>query len=151
MIDSGTLPTICRQCDMRCGIEVQVRGSRVTGMRRTKAHPQNIGRLCPKGPAAVDTVYHPERLLKPLKKDRSDSFREIPLEQAMAEIAGRLAAIGHGHGVRFIAAWHGEALGFAQQEMYPRRLLHALGSPNFLSVNSLCYVSPYIAYRLVQG
>ena len=116
-----------------------------------KAHPQNIGRLCPKGPAAVDTVYHPERLLKPLKKDASGSFREISLEQAMAEIAGKLTAIGERHGVRSIAAWHGEALGFAQQEMYPRRFLHALGSPNFLSVNSLCYVSRYIAYRLVQG
>ena len=44
-----------------------------------------------------------------------------------------------------------EALGFAQQEMYPRRFLHAFGSPNFLSVNSLCYVGRYLAYRLVQG
>jgi anaerobic selenocysteine-containing dehydrogenase len=116
-----------------------------------KAHPQNIGRLCPKGPAAIDTVYHPDRLLKPLKKDGSGSFREISLEQAMAEIADKLAEIGERHGRRAIAAWHGEALGFAQQEMYPRRFLHALGSPNFLSVNSLCYVSRYIAYRLVQG
>jgi anaerobic selenocysteine-containing dehydrogenase len=136
---------------MRCGIEVQIENSRISKVSGMRAHPQNRGRLCPKGPAAIDTVYHPERLLKALKKNGSGSFQEISLEQAMAEIADRLAAIGEKHGRRSIAAWHGEALGFAQQEMYPRRFLHALGSPNFLSVNSLCYVSRYIAYRLVQG
>jgi anaerobic selenocysteine-containing dehydrogenase len=136
---------------MRCGIEVEIEHSRIRKITGMKTHPQNRGRLCPKGPAAIDTVYHPERLLKPLKKKGSGSFREISLEQAMTEIAEKLAAIGEKHGWRSIAAWHGEALGFAQQEMYPRRFLHALGSPNFLSVNSLCYVSRYIAYRLVQG
>jgi anaerobic selenocysteine-containing dehydrogenase len=136
---------------MRCGIEVVVENGRIAKITGMKAHPQNRGRLCPKGPAAIDTVYHPERLLKALKRNRSGSFDEISLDQAMAEITDRLAAIGDKYGRRSIAAWHGEALGFAQQEMYPRRFLHALGSPNFLSVNSLCYVSRYIAYRLVQG
>jgi anaerobic selenocysteine-containing dehydrogenase len=136
---------------MRCGIEVRVEGGRIARIGGMKAHPQNRGRLCPKGPAAVDTVYHPDRLLKPLRRTRSGSFEEISLEQAMAEIAEKLALISHKHGARAVAAWHGEALGFAQQEMYPRRFVHALGSPNFLSVNSLCYVSRYIAYRLVQG
>jgi anaerobic selenocysteine-containing dehydrogenase len=136
---------------MRCGIEARIRDGRIDGITGMKAHPQNRGRLCPKGPAAIETVYHPDRLLKPLKRDSGGSFREISLDQAMGEIAERLAGIGEQHGQRSIAAWHGEALGFAQQEMYPRRFLHALGSPNFLSVNSLCYVSRYIAYRLVQG
>ena len=136
---------------MRCGIQVEVEHSRITKITGMKAHPQSRGRLCVKGPAAIDTVYHPERLLKPLKRNSSGSFQEISLEQAMAEIAERLAAIGEKYGKRSVAAWHGEALGFAQQEMYPRRFLHALGSPNFLSVNSICYVSRYIAYRLVQG
>jgi len=151
VIDSGTIPTVCRQCDMRCGIEVSVKDRRIAHIAGMKAHPQNGGRLCPKGPAAVDTAYHPERLLRPLKKNGGGSFDEISLEEAMAEIADRLAAVADKHGARSIAAWHGEALGFAQQEMYPRRFVHALGSPNFLSVNSLCYVSRYIAYRLVQG
>jgi anaerobic selenocysteine-containing dehydrogenase len=136
---------------MRCGIEVGIQQGRIVRISGVKVHPQNRGRLCPKGPAAIDTVYHPDRLLKPLKNNGNGSFWEIPLEQAMGEIADKLAAIGKKHGQRSIAAWHGEALGFAQQETYPRRFLHALGSPNFLSVNSLCYVSRYIAYRLVQG
>jgi anaerobic selenocysteine-containing dehydrogenase len=136
---------------MRCGINVLIENGRIVKISGMKAHPQNKGRICPKGVVAPDTVYHPERLLKPLKKSADGSFVEIPLGQAMDEIVERLEAIKKRYGARSIACWHGEALGFAQQEMYPRRFLHALGSPNFLSVNSLCFVSRYVAYLLVQG
>jgi len=151
MRTDGTIPTICRQCDMRCGILVKLAGGRIVRISGMAAHPQNLGRLCPKGPAAVDLVYHPERLLRPLKKTPSGSFTEIPLEQAMAEIGARLAEIRDRHGAQAIACWQGEALGFAQQEYYARRFMHALGSPNFLSCNALCYVGRYLAYKLVQG
>jgi anaerobic selenocysteine-containing dehydrogenase len=151
MQGSGTIPTICRQCDMRCGIRVEMVGGRAVRITGLKSHPQNRGRLCPKGAAAVDMVYHPERLLRALKKTASGSFAEIPLEQAMEEIAGRLQEIRGRYGARALACWQGEALGFGQQEQYARRFMHALGSPNFLSCNSLCFVARYLAYRLVQG
>lgn len=151
IIENGSIATICRQCDMRCGINALVEKGRITKITGLKIHPQNEGRLCPKGVAAIDTVYHPERLLRPLKKTSDGSFVEIPLEQAMQEITDKLTAIKDRYGARSIGCWQGDGLGFAQQEMYPRRFLHALGSPNFFSVNSLCFVSRYIAYRLVQG
>jgi anaerobic selenocysteine-containing dehydrogenase len=151
LVADGTVSTVCRQCDMRCGIEVRVESGRIAGISGLKAHPQNRGRLCPKAPAAVDLVYHPERLTRPLKKGADGTFQEIPLPQAMEEIAARILEIRGRDGARAVACWQGEALGFAQQEMYPRRFLHAFGSPNFFSVNSLCYVGRYLAYRLVQG
>lgn len=150
-IENGTIKTVCRQCDMRCGIIAELEEGRIVKVRGNPEHPQNRGRLCPKGPAAIDTVYHSDRLLKPLKKNSRGGFDEISLNTAMEEIAERLSQAADTYGRPSVAAWQGEALGFAQQEMYPRRFLHAFGSPNFLSVNSLCYVSRYIAYRLVQG
>jgi len=151
MIDNGTIATICRQCGMLCGINALIEEGQIVKITGLKVHPQNEGRLCPKGVAAIDTIYHPERLLKPLKKIDDGSFIEIPLDQAMEEIAERLVDIKDRYGVRSIGCWQGDALGFAQQEMYPRRFLHAFGSPNFFSVNSLCFVSRYAAYRLTQG
>ncbi len=147
----GTFPTICRQCDMRCGIRVKIAGGRAVRITGLQSHPLNRGRLCPKGPAAIDLVHHPERLLRPLKKTAGGSFSQIPLEQAMEEIAGRLGEIRERHGARSIACWQGEALGFGQQEHYARRFMHALGSPNFLSCNSVCFLARYLAYKLVQG
>ncbi|MBG7609396.1 MAG: molybdopterin-dependent oxidoreductase [Anaerolineae bacterium] len=151
LIENGTIPTICRQCAMGCGINSIIEEGRIVKITGLKVHPQNEGRLCPKGVATIDTVYHPERLLKPLKKMADGSFEEISLDQAMEEITEKLTAVKDRYGARSIGCWQGEGLGFAQQEMYPRRFLHALGSPNFFSANSLCFVSRYIAYQLVQG
>jgi anaerobic selenocysteine-containing dehydrogenase len=47
--------------------------------------------------------------------------------------------------------WTGEAIGFQQQENYARRFIHAFGSPNYFSAESVCWVSRYLAYRLTQG
>ena len=150
-VKKGVLPTICRQCDMRCGIRVHIKNGKLTKISGLDSHPQNRGRVCPKGLAAVDTVYHEERLLRPLKKGPDGSFEEISLDRAMAEITSRLLEIKEKHGARAVGCWQGEALGFAQQEKYSRRFIHAFGSPNFFSCDSLCWAGRHMAYRLVQG
>ena len=109
IIQYGILPTICRQCDMHCGINVQIENGKIIKISGLKSHPQNQGRLCPKGPAAIDMVYHPERLLKPLKKDDDGSFHEIPLSRAMDEIAAKLIELKERHGARTVSCWQGEA------------------------------------------
>ncbi len=47
--------------------------------------------------------------------------------------------------------WKGEAIGFGQQENIARRFIHALGSPNYLSNDSTCFVGRYIGFTLVDG
>ena len=150
-VGDGTLQTICRQCDMHCGINVKIENGTIVKITGLKSHPQNEGRLCPKGPAAIDTVYHKDRLLKPLKKKPDGSFEQISLDQAMTEITARMLDIKSKHGARAVACWQGEGLGFAQQEKYARRFIHAFGSPNFFSCDSLCWAGRHLAYSLVQG
>lgn len=136
---------------MHCGINAHIENGKIMRISGLDSHPQNRGRVCPKGLAAIDTVYHEERLLKPLKKKPDGSFKEISLNQAMEEIALNLHKISEKYGARSLGCWHGEALGFAQQEKYVRRFTHAFGTPNFFSGDSLCWASRYMAYKLVQG
>jgi len=145
-----TVQTLCRMCDDRCAINVYLEDGRIVDIDGYKDHPWNRGRLCVKARAAVDMVYHPDRLLKPLKKTKK-GFEEIPLEQALDEIAERLSAIKEKHGARSISIWKGEAIGFAQEEDMARRFVHALGSPNYFSNDSMCYNGRYFGYRLVEG
>jgi len=95
-------------------------------------------------------VYHPDRILKPLKRT-VDGFEEVPLGQALDEIAARIADVKERHGARSVGVWKGEAVGFGQQEGLARRFAHALGSPNYLSNDSMCYVARYAGYKLVDG
>jgi anaerobic selenocysteine-containing dehydrogenase len=137
-------------CDDRCGIDVHLEDGRIVDIIGNSEHLWNRGRLCVKARAAVDMVYHPDRILTPLKRTE-EGWREIPLEQALDEIAARLAAIGEEHGARSIGVWKGEAIGFGQQENIARRFVHALGSPNYLSNDSMCYAARYFGFKLVDG
>ena len=116
-IESGIVPTICRQCGLHCGINAYIEEGRIQKISGLRTHPQNEGRLCPKGPAAVDMIYHPDRLRKPLKKNPDGSFSEIPLEQAMDEIASKLTDIRENYGARAVACWQGEALGVGPKDV----------------------------------
>lgn len=144
------LQTLCRMCDDRCGIDVVLEDDRIIDILGNSDHLWNHGRLCVKARAAVDMVYHPDRILKPLKRT-ADGWKEISLGQALDEIAARLIEISERHGRRSVSAWTGEALGFAQQEAIARRFLQAFGSPNFLCADALCWASRYIAAKVSYG
>ncbi|MBU2601077.1 MAG: molybdopterin-dependent oxidoreductase [Actinobacteria bacterium] len=142
--------TLCRMCDDRCGIDVHLEDGRMVDITGNRAHVWNKGRLCVKARAAVDMVYHPDRLLTPLKRT-ADGWQEIPLAQALDEIAERLVEIRERDGARSVSVWKGEAIGFGQQEDIARRFIHAFGSPNYLSNDSMCYAARYFGYKLVDG
>ncbi len=137
-------------CDDHCGILVHLVDGRVVDIVGNPDHMWNQGRVCAKARGAVDMIYHPDRILKPLKKTPG-GFVEIPLEQALDEIATRMREVMERHGVRSTAVWKGEAVGFGQQEGLARRFAAALGTPNYLSNDSMCFVARYCAYKLVDG
>ena len=151
VIESGTIETLCRQCDMRCGLKVHIENGKIVDITGLDTHPQNRGRICHKGRAALDLVYHPKRLLKPLKRRSDGTFTEISYSQAVEEIVSGMAKIKERYGARSVGVWKGEALGFFQQEEYARRFIHAFGSPNYFSNDSECFNGRYIGYKLVQG
>ncbi len=136
---------------MRCCLKITIEDGRIKDIVGEEAHPQNRGRICHKGRAASDLVYHPDRLLKPLKKRSDGAFSEIPYDQAMDEITEKMAQIKERYGARSVGVWKGEALGFFQQEDLARRFIHAFGSPNYFSNDSECWNGKYIGYKVVQG
>jgi len=151
VIENGIVPSLCRQCDMHCGINCHIHKGRLTKITGLAGHVESRGRLCPKAPAAVDLLYHPERLTTPLRRNRSGSFEPIPYPEAMAQIARRMERIKNNYQARSVGVWTGEAIGFQQQENYARRFIHAFGSSNYFSAESVCWVSRYLAYRMTHG
>jgi formate dehydrogenase (coenzyme F420) alpha subunit len=137
-------------CDNRCGINVFVENGSIVEITGLKEHKWNNGRLCVKGRLGVDLVNAPDRILTPLK--RTDSgWQEIGLEQAYDEIAEKIKTIQSRWGERAMSVWKGEALGFLTQEALYRRFIHAIGSPNYFSNDSGCYVGRWMGYAIVTG
>ncbi len=151
VMQHGIVQTMCRMCDTRCAVKIHIKDGVMVDVTPDENHPVNEGRMCARGPAIIDLFYHPDRILKPLKRTSDGTFIEISYEQAMDEIAEKTLHIKKQYGTRAMGVWKGEAVGFFQQEEYARRFIHAFGSPNYFSNDSVCFNGRYLAYRLVNG
>lgn len=151
IINQGTVPTLCRQCAHHCGIFVHIEDGRIIKISGNKKHAENQGMVCPKSRVAPEWVYHPDRLTGCLKRTETGRFEPISYDQALDEIAEKMNRIKEDYGARAMSVWTGEAIGFLQQEEYARRFIHAFGSPNFLTGDSICYASRLMAYKTCQG
>ena len=151
IVRDGVVPTLCRMCDTRCAVKVHLNEGVIVDITPQEGHPINQGRMCPRGGAAIDLFYHPDRLLKPLKRTPDGGFEEISLERALDEIAQKLQDLKAEHGPASVGFWKGEGLGFFQQEQYVRRFARAFGSPNYFSNDSACFNGRYFGHKLVTG
>ncbi len=131
--------TDCTLCYHSCGCEITVRDGKAIGVAGQKSHPLNHGELCPKGKAMLASIYSPNRLKSPLKRV-GDEFVEISWEQALEEIAAKLNQLKKDFGAETLGVFSG-SIGVENLEMagLTQRFKAAFGSPNFFSVESVCY------------
>jgi anaerobic selenocysteine-containing dehydrogenase len=131
--------TDCTLCYHSCGTEVTGRDGRAVRIRGLDLHPLNRGRLCPKGTAALDNIYDPNRLRYPLKRSKGE-WERITWDRALGEISERLLDLKERHGPAALGVFSG-SIGVENLEMagLTQRFKAAFGSPNFFSVESICY------------
>ncbi|MBW2311621.1 MAG: molybdopterin-dependent oxidoreductase [Deltaproteobacteria bacterium] len=131
--------TDCTLCYHSCGCKVTVEHGKAIKIRGLDVHPLNKGRLCPKGAAALKNIYSPERLKHPMKRVNG-RFKRISWDQALDEIAERLATLKEEFGPQVLGVFSG-SIGVENLEMagLVQRFKAAFGSPNFFSVESVCY------------
>ncbi len=131
--------TDCTICYHSCGMNVLVDDGRIVKVEGLKDHPLNKGQLCPKGERAIELVYHPDRLKHPLKKSNGKWIR-ITWDDALTEIADKLQRLKKEFGPETLSIFSG-SIGVENLEMMElaQRFKGAFGSPNFISVEGICY------------
>ncbi|MGI9613899.1 MAG: molybdopterin-containing oxidoreductase family protein [Acidimicrobiales bacterium] len=80
-------------CPDTCVWDVTVTDGRAVKLRGNRDHPTTRGALCPKVNRFLDRVYHPDRVLTPLRRSGqkgSGCFEPVSWEVALAEVAERL-------------------------------------------------------------
>jgi anaerobic selenocysteine-containing dehydrogenase len=118
---------------------VTVEDGKAVKVEGLKSHPLNKGRLCPKGEAMLENVYSPGRLMHPLKKGNG-GWQQVSWDQALTEIAEKLLRLRDEFGPAVLGVFCG-SIGVENLEMagLTQRFKAAFGSPNFFSVESICY------------
>ncbi len=90
------VPTVCFNCESACGLLgwVDKETLQVRKFEGNPAHPGSRGRNCAKGPATINQVNDPDRILYPLKRAGAPRRRAVGARLvgggAPADIGGRI-------------------------------------------------------------
>jgi anaerobic selenocysteine-containing dehydrogenase len=137
-----------------CGAEVYVKDGKVTRVEGDKNHPFNQGRLCPKGLAIPQYMYHPDRVRYPLKrvgKRGEGKWARISWNEAYDTIEKKLKDIRAKYGAESVIFCQGTGRDIGGPITY---LMYAYGSPNWVQVGlagHACYTPRLGAMFATQG
>ena len=151
-MDEQIIPTVCLLCPSGCGMLARVVNGDLVKVEGSPMHPINQGALCPKGQAAPELLYNPDRLTGPMRRvgergnDQWESITWDEAIQTVAEKLNNLRAVGHPESA---AVLYGEVRG--QMRAFLERFMAAIGSPNAISHDSLNIEAAKLGTLLTQG
>jgi formate dehydrogenase major subunit len=89
-----TVLTTCAYCGVGCSFKAELRGNELVRMVPYKNGGANEGHSCVKGRFAFGYASHPDRVLKPLMREKiTDQFREVEWDEAISFVARRFREI----------------------------------------------------------
>lgn len=119
-------------CPDTCGVITEVQAGRAVNFHGDPEHPITKGWLCAKVRPYLDHVYHPDRLLYPLRRvgpKGGAQWQRISWQEASAEIASRWKEISAAYGAEAILPYsYSGTLGLVQMTVSSARLWNRLGA-----------------------
>ena len=118
-------------CPDTCALLVTVEDGRAVKVNGDPDHPTTHGALCTKVSRYTERVYHPERVLHPLKRvgrKGEGSFVRVSWDEALADIAARLNEIAARDPQAIVPYSYAGTMGLVQGESMDRRFFHRLGA-----------------------
>ena len=149
---SMLVPTTCFNCESACGLLAYVDREtlEVRKLEGNPEHPGSRGRNCAKGPATLNQISDPDRILHPLKRaGRRGEGRwvEVSWEEALTDIAARVRkAITEGR--RNQVMYH---VGRPGEDGFTERVLASWGVDGHNSHTNVCSSAARVGYQLWMG
>jgi thiosulfate reductase/polysulfide reductase chain A len=142
----------CRMCHGGCGVLVLVEDGKVAKVKGDPESPLNKGKLCPKGAASIENLYHPDRLKYPLKragKRGEGKWQRISWDEALDTIVGKINEIKESHGIESV----GVGMGTGRHHfMHVLRFANALGTPNWCEPGTAqCFIPRVLTGAMTYG
>ncbi len=146
------VPTTCFNCESACGLTAYVdkESNAIRKFEGNPYHPGSRGRNCAKGPATINQINDPDRILYPLKrkgKRGEGQWERISWDQVLDEIATRIrkALLEKRHNE---IAYH---VGRPGHEGYANRVIQSWGIDGHNSHTNVCSSGARFGYNLWYG
>lgn len=140
-------------CPDTCAVVTEVENGRAVHFSAVQEHPITQGWLCAKVRPYLDHVYHPERLLHPLRRagpKGSGEWEAISWEEAVAEIGKQWREIIANYGAEAILPYsYSGTLGLVQMTVSSARLWNRLGASRL--ERSICGAAAEFAVNATLG
>lgn len=149
---SKIIRSTCGLCVISCGVLIHLDDGRPVAIEGDPDSPVNKGRLCSKGLASLEYLYHTDRLKHPLKRvgQRGEGkWQQITWDEALNLIAAELTKARETYGAESVAVIEGAAKGL--QDGYLARLASAFGTPNIARQGHVCHVPRVLASKITHG
>ena len=146
------VPTTCFNCESACGLLAYVDREtlEIGKFEGNPEHPGSRGRNCAKGPATLNQITDPDRILHPLKRvgaRGSGGWERVGWDAALDDIAGRIrAAIQEGRQNEIM--YH---VGRPGEDGFTERILAAWGVDGHNSHTNICSAGARTGYQLWSG
>ncbi len=132
---------------------VTVEDGRAVRVAGDPEHPFTQGFLCAKVNRYLERTYHRERLLHPLRRTGrkgTGTFARISWDEAIEEIADRLATIAREHGAQSILPYsYAGTMGLIQGSSMDHRFFHLLGASKL--DRTICATAGATGMRMTVG
>jgi anaerobic selenocysteine-containing dehydrogenase len=146
------VPTTCFNCESACGLLAYVdrQTLEVRKFEGNPEHPGSRGRNCAKGPATLNQITDPFRILHPLKRvgrRGGNEWRRVSWDEALDDIAARIRRAlveGRPNDVMYHVGRPGE-------DGYTERVLAAWGVDGHNSHTNICSSSGRAGYHYWMG
>jgi assimilatory nitrate reductase catalytic subunit len=116
-----------------------------------EAFPVNAGALCVKGWTAADLLRHPDRLLRPLARNRRGALVPVDWDAALDRTARALKSIQQAHGRDAVGVFGGGSLTNEKAYLLGKFARVALGTPHIDYNGRFCMSSAAAAARRAFG
>ena len=131
------VPSICQLCPGGCGLRVRVVGGFPVRIEGNSLHPVNRGALCPRGIAALESLYDPDRFVSPLRRvgpKGSDEWETVSGEEARGVLADALTKLRERGAPQKLGILGGSCRGLIDRMW--ARFAQAYGTPNYIRLPS---------------
>lgn len=135
---------VCYWCHCHCKVDVHIKDGKLVRVQGATGDPRSEGlqrvvNACPRARAVSEYYYHPDRLSFPLKRkgERGEGkWEQISWDQALDEVAGKLAELKKEYGAETLACSSGT---YRTADEYRSRFLNLFGTPNNIGQGNICY------------
>jgi anaerobic selenocysteine-containing dehydrogenase len=139
---------ICRLCAGGCGLSARVVDGRVVKLDGNPFHPNNQGKLCPKGQAGLQVLYDPDRIKGPMRRVEG-GWEQVSWEEALDEIANKLQTLRDSSHPERLVFLHDGKRGPTSDLI--ARFCRAFGTPNDVHYPRYSADGTALTHLLTQG